>query len=1104
RENKTTMSSTISEKILKYRSTKKDEDKTREELVEELEIMRKLARANCNSRIMLDEMYQFVALLDQQGNLLDVNEPALHGGGMIRSEIEGIPFWDCRWWAVSEKTQKDCKEAVYRAAEGQFVRYEVDIFGKSAGTETITIDFSLMPLFDEDGKVWLILPEGRNITEKKIAEDEIARKNNELRQLYEKIKELDELKTQFFANVSHELRTPLTLITHPTEMLMKDPSISQASKKYLDVIARNTRGLLKHVNNLLDISKLEAGKMTVQYSMEDIGRTINLIASCFELIARDNNLDYTIVTPSQDGPALMAAIDADKINRVVTNLISNAFKFTPRGGKIRVSVQRTDMPNGAPGFEVMVADTGPGVPEHLHSIIFDRFRQVDGTSSRKHGGTGLGLSIVKEFVELHKGFVTISAPKEGTGAIFSVIMPLSPDIEAMAHKTTVSDSNVSSLVSQPDDSAESGGVNHLQSMGSKFDASMIARQAAEELEQREGFIENFDEEMEDLHHMPKPTVLVVEDNVEMNRFIAELLASRYKIYTALDGLEGLEKLKQHTPDLIVTDCMMPNMSGDEMVGKIREMPEYDNIPIILLTAKADESMRVRLLNNGCSDYINKPFSSEELTARVSNAMAMKKAKQFLQEELKSANNDLGELVNQLATKKRELQVLVVELGKERALLDKANQHKDEFLMNLSHELRTPLNGILGWSQVLRYEHDIKELQHGLEAIERCAHAQNQLVNDLLDMSLIIGGKLQISPEHIDLSMMVTSAVETLQLQAKSKKITLSTDLESLNIRGDPVRLQQCVWNMLSNGIKFSREGGSVSVKLTRSDGANIPGVCSLPAEKARELLGQAKTAWSLLTITDTGKGISADFLPHVFDRFRQADCSSTRTYGGLGLGLSIVSNIVELHGGIAYAHSKGEGMGSQFSLLLPLDQENLKRPRATFEESCTLEQTNTLNGLRFMVVDDLEETVQLIAKMLTTQGSKSITTHVTVKDAMEALQKGDAKFDAILSDLTMPNEDGYSFIAKIRQWESSNNLPRTPVVALTAAASISDRFKVQSCGFDDHIAKPVNLLGLTNVILKLIHKQQSGNNNNNNNVSNSNGTNGNHNGNNDGQQQTKK
>ncbi|KAF2076331.1 hypothetical protein CYY_002387 [Polysphondylium violaceum] len=1206
-----------------------DEEKTREELLAELNYARSLANSNRTARIMLDEMYQFVAILDIKGNLLDVNEPALQGGGMIRSNIEGIPFWDCRWWAVNQTTIDKVRDACKRAAKGEFVRYETDIFGKSAGTELITIDFSLMPLFDDKGEVCLILPEGRNITDKRLGEIEIERKNKELRTLYEKIKELDELKSQFFANVSHELRTPLSLIVGPTEKLLRE-NLDENVKRDLEIVSRNARGLLKHVNNLLDISKLEAGKMNLNYSMVDLSKAINIITSCFDILAREKKLNYTVVTPPIP---LMAAIDSDKIQRVVTNLLSNAFKFTPSGGSVECKLEVVELKNETntePGFQISVSDTGPGIPTDLHEVIFDRFRQVDGTSTRKHGGTGLGLSIVKEFVTLHKGTISVSnLPKQGCQ--FSIRIPLTPDMNNALYKKTVSDSIIptipfsnsvfnnnnsnNSLTTSPIIGSNTSSNNQNQSnnrvityspnlldtsdqkdtLGGVFSIYDVAQQAAEELRDKQFYQSKED----NIHH--KPIVLVVEDNVEMNNFISTLLSQYYFVVTAMDGVEGLEKTKAIMPDLIVTDCMMPRMSGDEMVKEIRTNEKFDHIPILLLTAKADENLKVKLLSNGVSDYVNKPFSSEELIARIDNLITMKKAKQFLQEELESAGTDLSELISQLASKKRDLQTLVNELEKERTLLDNANRSKDEFFMNLSHELRTPLNGILGWSQLLKYDYQSTmdtdpTLKTGLETIERCAIAQNQLINDLLDMSLIIGDKLNLSFESVNLPNLIANAIGLISFSAQSKKMTVESNIKNTailsNIRGDPNRLQQVILNLLTNSIKFTPEGGKIVIKLaTVDDVTKISGHSSNPSFNPIQPAGDT---WAVLKVADNGKGISKPFLSCVFDRFKQADCSSTRSYGGLGIGLSIVQNIVHLHGGCVYANSEGENKGSQFIIVLPISQSTINtecklltnntnntvangsEPSSTsttpisnddtssnqttttsickkrnFDEISTNtnnnnkvknttttttitttnptttttttnntnntqqelsddhqlnskvltspKSSNILKGLHIVVVDDLDETVHLFSSMLYKLGAFKVSTFLSVSEVYDFLCNcTDLPIDIILSDLTMPNEDGYALARKIRDREMCNahKIKKVPLIALTASVSTSDKIRVLSSGFDSHVSKPINFPDLCNSILSLVSKYKknqsylnyttgdSNNNNNNNNNSN--------------------
>ena len=282
------------------------------------------------ARITLDSMVQFVGLLDAHGTVLEINKVALDAVGIKLSDVEGKPFWTSFWWQVSPEINQGIRDAIARAAQGEFVRWDTPIYGRAGGSETIIIDASVMPVKDDDGNVVFLACEGRDITEKKAQEAEIARKNVELQGLLERIRELDEIKTQFFANVSHELRTPLALIIGPAERL-QNPELALTREAQLEtaqVIARNARMLLKHVNDLLDISKLEAGKLKIELQTTDVAALVRFIASHFDILAAERDVSLSVQTPA----SLVAAVDAAKLQRVVMNLLSNAFKFVPLGG----------------------------------------------------------------------------------------------------------------------------------------------------------------------------------------------------------------------------------------------------------------------------------------------------------------------------------------------------------------------------------------------------------------------------------------------------------------------------------------------------------------------------------------------------------------------------------------------------------------------------------------------------------------------------------------------------------------------------------------------------------------------------------------------------
>lgn len=394
--------------------------------------------------------------------------------------------------------------------------------------------------------------------------------NAELARLYARTRELDELKTRFFANVSHELRTPLTLILGPIERLLGAAVPKSEEYRDLEVADRNARLLYRHVTDLLDVAKLEAGQMSMRYDEIDLSRLLRLTASNFESLAAERRIAFDVAA----GSRLIVQIDADKCQRILMNLLGNAFKFTPLGGRIRVSLRA-----GSGNAILCIEDNGPGIPQSMREAIFERFRQVDDSAHRPAEGTGLGLTIVKEFAQLHGGEATVEeAP--GGGSLFTVTLPLAAPAGTEVRK-------------------ETGGLY-----------AALDRQGADERRVR------YQTHRQGSVQPGAPLVLVVEDNVDMSTYIAEILSREYQVATAVDGEEGLAKALALRPDLVLSDVMMPRMSGDEMVKALLRHPEMHGVPIVMLTAKTDEMLRVRLLREGVQDYINKPFSAEELLTRI--------------------------------------------------------------------------------------------------------------------------------------------------------------------------------------------------------------------------------------------------------------------------------------------------------------------------------------------------------------------------------------------------------------------------------------------------------------------------------------------------------
>ncbi|RYG69384.1 hybrid sensor histidine kinase/response regulator [bacterium] len=390
-----------------------------------------------------------------------------------------------------------------------------------------------------------------------------------------------------------------------------------------------------------------------------------------------------------------------------------------------------------------------------------------------------------------------------------------------------------------------------------------------------------------------------------------------------------------------------------------------------------------------------------------------------------------------------------------------NRIKDEFLSTLSHELRTPLQAILGWSHLLRSGHlGPEDTERAAETIERNAHAQVQLVEDLLDVSRIITGKLRLDVGPVDLAEVIQAAIDAVRpaAQARSIRLQMLLDPEAGPVSGDANRLQQIVWNLLTNAVKFTPKEGRVQVRLERVN-SHIE-----------------------ITVSDSGKGITADFLPHIFDRFRQADQTSTRGHGGLGLGLSIVHQLVELHGGSIQGHSPGQDQGTTFTVQLPLlnvrpsgaEEDGLERRHPTAGQSKpggsqgtekeTAECPPELSHLRVLLVDD-EADSRMLLQVVFEGCNAQMELAASAAEAFEKFKTFQP--DILVSDIGMPGEDGYSLIKRVRAWEQEQGTNRTPAVALTAYARVEDRVRALRAGFQVHVPKPVETTELLALVASL-------------------------------------
>jgi signal transduction histidine kinase len=538
-------------------------------------------------------------------------------------------------------------------------------------------------------------------------------------------------------------------------------------------------------------------------------------------------------------------------------------KFTPPEGEIRCVLEVVERPLGrmAPVARITIHDSGPGVPPEQRQRIFEAFRQADGGAGRSHGGTGLGLAIVSDLVALHGGSVRVEDSPLG-GAAFIVELPLAAP--------------AGTAVEQDDDATRASPVPPVLE-----DVAPISQPEAEP----EGSPD-------------RPLVLVVEDNREMNRFIAETLSDRYRIASAFDGGQGLQRAVELRPDLIVSDVMMPEVTGEALVREVRQRPEFDGTPILLLSARADDEIRLRLLSEGVQDYLTKPFSAEELRARVGNWVEIKRARDVLRAALATTQGDVEALATEITARNRQLEEALEAIRMAFEEAETANRAKGDFLSVMSHELRTPLNGIIGYVDLLKagIAGPLNEAQQNyVDRVQGSAQHLRSLIEEVLTFARTDAGAEQATHQTVDLREVVREAQSIIEPAAAEKGLGLEvrTPAEPVPIETDPQKVRQILLNLVGNAVKFTARGG-VTLALEPEDG------------------------WAVLRVEDTGPGIEAEHLQKIFEPFWQADPSRTRTAGGTGLGLAITRRLVELLGGEIEVSSE-VGKGTAFIVRLPTD-----------------------------------------------------------------------------------------------------------------------------------------------------------------------------------------
>lgn len=704
-------------------------------------------------------------------------------------------------------------------------------------------------------------------TEEALRETEMARQEAEsqrelaeegravIEEQADQLREMDRIKTRFFNNISHEFRTPLTLNIGPMEnaLMGEYGEISADMRRQVEVMLRNSRRLLRLINQLLDLSKLESGRMKLKVMEGSLTDLVEGIVFSFTPFAEKKrlNLDFKAGDSLND-----FLFDPLGLEKVFFNLLSNAVKFTPDGGAIGVSITDEVLQyegKAVPAVSVRVRDSGQGIPAADLAHIFDRFHQVDGTVSKVQEGTGIGLALVKELVELHGGTITVESVID-VGTVFTVVLPTDPALLG-AH-----DVIVDGYAAEP---AELGPMMEM----SVFDESSPEDASPAETDG------------------PKEhTILVVDDSPDIREYIALCLNKRYEVVTAVDGQEGLKMAGRVRPDLIVSDVMMPNMTGFEMCRAIRASEEIQHIPVVLVTSKATPEDKIEGLEAGADDYVAKPFSARELLARVENLIRVQDQKSSL-ERLNS------------------------ELLSSNAALRQASEMKSQLLSIASHDMKNPLTAIREFARILREESD---QSHQLELLDMIFDSSNDmlaLISQLLDSAAMEGGTLNVNRQPYNLAELAERVVERNVRIADRKGQVIHTQLDdpdSCMVPIDSERVREAMDNLVSNAIKYSPLQSSIYVSLKRK-GNDVH-----------------------FSVRDEGPGLTEEDLERVFGKFQKLSARPTGGETSTGLGLSIVKQIVELHGGQAQAKANPD-RGSTFAFVLPVTLEDAAMDRPPIE-----------------------------------------------------------------------------------------------------------------------------------------------------------------------------
>jgi PAS domain S-box-containing protein len=970
------------------------------------------------------------------------------------------------------------------------------------------------------------------------------------RQRAHALAELDRAKTEFFSNVSHEFRTPLTLMLGPIEEMLRKggPDLTPVPRDQLELVHRNSLRLMKLVNTMLDFSRIEAGRTEPTYSEVDLCAYTAELASVFRTAVERAGIKLIVENLQLPGSVL---IDREMWEKIVLNLLSNAFKFT-LVGEIEVTLE-------AVGGEahLTVRDSGVGIPKEELQRIFERFHRVRGSRGRTHEGTGIGLALVQELVRLQGGSIRVESEID-KGSRFIVSVPLKRADAGVERPRGQPDHSPNGLSRDPFIKeamrwAVPGAPTIAQGLIVEGNGTAVPLRGAEP------------------NHRPaadRPRILWADDNTDMRDYVKRLLEDRFDVTAVSDGQAALDCVRSSPPELVLSDVMMPKLDGFGLMRELRTDPALRTIPIILLSARAGEESRVEGVSAGADDYLVKPFGARELLARVESHVRMARFRRESQAQLEKLNQDLRGQIADLEEAHRLIHLRTAQFetllyqapigvyvvdsdlrirhvnptalpvfgdipnltgrdleGVIRVLWPKdmaeevihrfrhtlktgesfseperaekradrgqteyyewridriplpdgrfgvvayfrdisdqvrvrlalkgarddalaANHAKDEFLATLSHELRTPLNPALLVASDSSHNEALPESVRGdFRMIANNISLQARLIDDLLDFSRIVHGKVTMERRPLNLYAVVRDAAATIQgeIAAKNIELTFTFPASSPAVDGDPVRLRQVFWNVLKNAHKFTPTGGKIDISSAENAGAECE-----------------------IRIRDTGIGMRPEELSRIFFPFvqgRHIDENRQERYGGLGLGLAISRMLVENHGGTISAESSGLDEGSTLIIRLPLIAQGMPE-----SESLRLGGSRQTNGsthpaLRILFVEDHESTREALTRILRRRGYH-VRTASNVKEALMAAEE--EGFEVLISDLGLPDGTGSDLMSELHL-----KRPSLLGIAISGFGMNADLTRSHAAGFNEHLTKPVSVDSIDRALTRILKR----------------------------------